>query len=80
MQGVSSSTCNLQETVNNISSSTKTESEKVKDLKKLNKKVGEFMQSENHKPTVVVANTIKGFGIPFMENDIRNDNLGLVRK
>ena len=25
---------------------------------------------DNEKPTVVIANTIKGFGIPFMENDI----------
>ncbi|MCR4660968.1 MAG: transketolase [Clostridia bacterium] len=24
----------------------------------------------NHKPTVIIANTIKGFGIPFMQNDI----------
>ncbi len=26
--------------------------------------------SENKKPTVIIANTIKGYGIPFMENDI----------
>lgn len=25
---------------------------------------------DNHKPTVIIANTIKGFGISFMENDI----------
>ncbi len=25
---------------------------------------------ENNRPTVIVANTIKGYGIPFMENDI----------
>lgn len=25
---------------------------------------------ENKKPTVIIANTIKGYGIPFMENDI----------
>lgn len=27
-------------------------------------------QSENKKPTVIIANTVKGSGIPFMENDI----------
>lgn len=43
LQGVSSNSCNLQDTVNNISSSTKTEKDKVKDLKKLNKKIGEFI-------------------------------------
>ena len=36
LQGVSNSTYNLQDTVNNISSSSKTEKEKVIDLKKLN--------------------------------------------
>ncbi len=25
---------------------------------------------QNNKPTVIIANTIKGYGIPFMENDI----------
>lgn len=43
LQGVSSSTYNLQDTVNNISSSTKTEKEKVSDLKKLNKQVTAFI-------------------------------------
>lgn len=43
LQGVSSNSCNLQDTVNNISSSTKTEKDKIKDLKKLNKKIGEFI-------------------------------------
>ena len=43
LQGVSSNSCNLQDTVDNISSSTKTEKDKVKDLKKLNKKIGEFI-------------------------------------
>lgn len=27
-------------------------------------------ESKNHKPTVIIANTIKGYGIPFMQNDI----------
>ena len=26
--------------------------------------------SKNNKPTVIIANTVKGYGIPFMENDI----------
>ncbi len=26
--------------------------------------------TEPHKPTVIIANTVKGFGIPFMQNDI----------
>ena len=43
LQGVSNSTYNLQDTVNNISSSSKTEKEKVSDLKKLNKQVTEFI-------------------------------------
>ena len=43
LQGVSSSTYNLQDTVNSISSSSKTEKEKVRDLKKLNKQVTEFI-------------------------------------
>lgn len=34
------------------------------------KKVEECMHDDNHKPTVIIANTIKGYGIPFMENDI----------
>lgn len=25
---------------------------------------------ENHKPTVIIANTVKGYGVSFMENDI----------
>ena len=27
-------------------------------------------QFDNNKPKVIIANTIKGYGIPFMENDI----------
>lgn len=37
------------------------------ELKKAFKDVSLFV---NHKPTVIIANTIKGFGIPFMQNDI----------
>lgn len=40
------------------------------ELKAAFKKADEYMHDENHKPTVIIANTIKGFGIPFMENDI----------
>lgn len=37
------------------------------DLRNTFKKIKE---NTNHKPSVIVANTIKGFGIPFMQNDI----------
>lgn len=40
------------------------------ELKAAFKKADEYMHDENHKPTVIIANTIKGFGVPFMENDI----------
>ena len=43
LQGVNSSTYDLQDTVNSISSSSKTEKEKVSDLKKLNKQVTKFI-------------------------------------
>ena len=33
-------------------------------------KFSEFMSDDRHRPTVIIANTIKGFGIPFMQNDI----------
>ncbi|MCR5086749.1 MAG: hypothetical protein K6B39_05095, partial [Lachnospiraceae bacterium] len=42
LQGVDSSTCNLQDTIDSISSSSKSENEKVADLKKLNNKLTEF--------------------------------------
>ncbi len=44
IQGVSSSTCDLQSTVDSISSSSKSEKEKVEDLKKLNGKLTEFIE------------------------------------
>lgn len=34
------------------------------------KQAAENAETENHKPTVILANTIKGYGISFMENDI----------
>lgn len=40
------------------------------ELKEAFKKVDVYMNDENHKPTIIIANTIKGYGIPFMENDI----------
>ena len=43
LQGVSSNTYNLQDTVNSISSSSKTENEKVSDLKKLNNQLTTFI-------------------------------------
>lgn len=33
-------------------------------------KAEEYRLSEEHKPTIIVANTIKGYGISFMQNDV----------
>lgn len=44
LQGADSSTCNLQDTVDSISSSSRSESDKVEDLKKLNGKLTEFIE------------------------------------
>ena len=44
LQGVDSSTCNLQDTVDSISSSSKSESNKVEDLKRLNNKLTAFIE------------------------------------
>ena len=44
LQRVDSSTCNLQDTVDSISSSSKSEKEKVEDLKRLNSKLTEFIE------------------------------------
>ena len=40
------------------------------ELRKAFKKVNLLQKEEPHKPVVIIANTIKGYGIPFMENDI----------
>lgn len=40
------------------------------ELRKSFKKAKCNMYLEPHKPTVIIANTIKGYGISFMENDI----------
>lgn len=40
------------------------------ELKKAFKKVEEFGTATPHKPAVIIANTIKGYGVSFMENDI----------
>lgn len=45
LQGVDSSTCNLQDTVDSISSSSKSHKEKVEDLKKLNRKLNDFINT-----------------------------------
>lgn len=34
------------------------------------KQADENSKDENHKPTVIIANTIKGYGVSFMQNDI----------
>lgn len=44
LQGVESSSCDLQDAVDSISSSSKSEKDKVKDLKKLNSKLTSFIQ------------------------------------
>lgn len=41
-----------------------------KDLKNAFAQVEVLSYQEPHKPTVIIANTVKGFGIPFMQNDI----------
>lgn len=33
-------------------------------------KIYELAKSKSHRPTVIIANTIKGYGISFMQNDI----------
>ena len=40
------------------------------ELKTAFKQFEENSGKEPHKPTVIIANTVKGFGIPFMQNDI----------
>lgn len=40
------------------------------ELKKAFEKANRLQNEKPHKPIVIIANTIKGFGIPFMENDI----------
>ena len=44
MQGVDSSTCNLQDTVDSISSSSESKKDKVEDLKRLNSRLTEFIE------------------------------------
>ena len=43
LQGVDSSTCDLQDAVDSITSSTKSESDKVEDVRRLNTKLSEFI-------------------------------------
>ena len=40
------------------------------ELKKAFQKAEEYMNAETHKPTVIIADTIKGYGVSFMQNDI----------
>lgn len=40
------------------------------ELKAAFKQADENSKDENHKPTVIIANTIKGYGVSFMQNDI----------
>lgn len=39
-------------------------------LKDAFQKAGELAMEEGHRSTAIIADTIKGYGIPFMENDI----------
>ena len=52
LQGVDSSTCNLQDTVDSISSSSKSEKSKIEDLKKLNNKLSEFIETASRKDSL----------------------------
>ena len=49
LQGVDSSTCNLQDTVDSISSSSKSEDEKIDDLKTLNSKLTDFIEMTSNR-------------------------------
>lgn len=40
------------------------------ELKTAFQKAEKYSRHESHKPTVIIANTIKGYGISFMQNDI----------
>ena len=40
------------------------------ELREAFKNVDQLQRKEPHKPVVIIANTIKGYGISFMENDI----------
>lgn len=40
------------------------------ELKEAFEKVSQLQKEEPHKPVVIIANTVKGYGISFMENDI----------
>ncbi len=40
------------------------------ELKDAFRKADEFSNASSHKPTVIIANTVKGCGVSFMENDI----------
>ena len=40
------------------------------ELKMAFEQVESLSKQEPHKPVVIIANTIKGYGVPFMENDI----------
>lgn len=40
------------------------------ELRRAFSKADEYRNDENHKPTVIIANTVKGYGVSFMQNDI----------
>lgn len=55
LQGVDSNTCDLKATVDSISSSTESEKEKVEDLKKLNRKLTEFIELRAKRDSIAKA-------------------------
>lgn len=40
------------------------------ELKTAFREADKFSKNQEHKPTVIIANTIKGYGVSFMQNDI----------
>lgn len=40
------------------------------ELKDAFEKANRYAKDDNHRPTVIIANTIKGYGVSFMQNDI----------
>lgn len=40
------------------------------ELSRAFKKADEYVKQPHHKPTVIIANTIKGYGVSFMQNNI----------
>ena len=74
LQGVDSSTCNLQDTVDSISSSSKSEKSKIEDLKKLNNKLSEFIETASRKDSAADA-TAPTARLPPVRRAVRRSGL-----